>query len=128
MKYLRTYPEKCVGCHTCENVCSQLFFKNENADLSCVRITEKDNSFDINVCNQCGKCVTVCPPMALSVNAQGVVMLNKSKCIGCMACVAICPTQSMRFQKNKLIPFKCIACGSCATKCPVKALEIVMEG
>lgn len=127
MKYLKTYPEKCVGCHTCENICSQMFFKKEEIERSCVRVLEKTEGFDLTVCNQCGKCMEICPTMALTRNAQGVVMLNKTKCIGCLACVSICPTQVMRFVKKDLTPFKCIACGACAAKCPTQALEIIKE-
>lgn len=127
MKYLKTYSEKCIGCHTCEDVCSQLFFKKEDHSLSCIKVETLNDGFNLNVCNQCGACVKVCPTLALSINAHGVVMLNKQKCIGCLACVSACPSQSMRHIDNSLTPFKCVACGSCASKCPVQALEIVNE-
>lgn len=127
MKYLKTYPDKCIGCHTCESVCSQLFFKSDDPELSCIKITELEQGFDINVCQQCGKCIQICPTMALSANPQGVVILNKTKCIGCMACVSICPTHSMRYKDGLTMPFKCIACGSCVKSCPTGALEIKTE-
>ena len=127
MKYLKTHKEKCVGCHTCENVCSQMFFKVEDPERSCIRVLEEGGAYDLTVCNQCGRCIEICPTMALSRNPQGVVMLNKTKCIGCLACVSICPTQVFRYNKNDLNPFKCIACGGCAAKCPTEALEIIKE-
>lgn len=127
MKYLKTYPEKCIGCHTCEEVCSEMFFKEINVEKSCIRILEKGDGFNITVCNQCGVCVGVCPTQAISINSLGVVMINKKECIGCLNCVAECPTNVMRYYDNEQIPFKCIACGACAGKCPVEALEIIKE-
>jgi ferredoxin len=126
-KYLKTYPERCNGCNICMSVCSKLYFKENNPELSCIKITALNEAFDMNVCDQCGTCVAECPTMALTINKKGVVMLNKNLCIGCYACVAICPTDSMRRYHGSIVPFKCIACGSCADECPEKALEIVEE-
>ncbi|MDD4155497.1 MAG: 4Fe-4S binding protein [Candidatus Cloacimonetes bacterium] len=127
MKYLKTYPDRCIGCHTCEEVCSELFFKETNTAKSCIRIIELSKGFDITVCNQCGECVKMCPTQAITINNLGVVMINKSLCIGCFNCVAECPTNVMRYYHNMQTPFKCIACGACVAKCPVNALEIIKE-
>lgn len=127
MKYLKTYPEKCIGCHTCEDICSEMFFKEKNVEKSCVRIYDQNEGFNITVCNQCGVCIEMCPTQAISYNSLGVVMINKKECIGCLNCVAECPTNVMRYYENIQIPFKCIACGACAGKCPVEALEIIKE-
>ncbi len=128
MKYLKTYDEKCTGCDTCMSVCSKLFFKEDNHEKSCVRVTEKDgNNYLLSVCDQCQTCVMECQTLALTVNPKGVVMLNKKLCIGCYACVGICPTGTMRTVKDELVPFKCIACGACAKECPTGAIEIVEE-
>jgi Fe-S-cluster-containing hydrogenase component 2 len=126
-KYLKTFPEKCIACKACESVCSNLYFKQADAARSCIRITESGDANTINVCNQCQACVSACPTLALTVNAQGVVMLNKSLCIGCYMCVAACPTQSMMIYPGGKSPFKCIACGMCAKSCPVEAIKIVQE-
>lgn len=126
-KYLKTYPDRCNGCNICMDVCSELYFKEDNPELSRIRITPVDDGFDMNVCNQCGVCVDECPTQALTTNKKGVVMLNKNLCIGCYACVAICPTDSMRRHHGMVVPFKCIACGACAKECPENALEIVEE-
>jgi anaerobic carbon-monoxide dehydrogenase iron sulfur subunit len=125
MKYLKTYPEKCTGCHTCEQVCSELYFKENNPEKSAIHILTRESSFDMQVCEQCQTCVGECPTQALTINAQGVVMLNKKLCIGCYACVAVCPTNTMFTHHSGINPFKCIACGACARKCPSQALEIV---
>lgn len=128
MKYLQTHPEKCIGCRTCEEVCSKLYFKEVSAEKSCIQVLDQGGGdFDLSVCNQCRACVAECPTMALTVTKAGVVMLNKNLCIGCYACVAVCPTGTMRTYAGGIIPFKCIACGACARECPTAAIEIVTE-
>lgn len=124
MKVLKTYPDKCIACHTCESVCSQLYFKEDNAAKSCIIIDDQTMPPRINVCNQCQKCVAACPTLALSVNSQGVVLLNKSLCVGCLMCMGVCPTDSMRTVFGQQSPFKCNACGLCAKSCPTEAIVI----
>jgi carbon-monoxide dehydrogenase iron sulfur subunit len=129
MKYLKTHDEKCIGCNTCVLVCSRLFFKEDDPGKSCIQVfpLPEPDSFRLSVCNQCGTCVEVCPTDALSINKQGVVMLNKKLCSGCYVCVDNCPTKNMRTYSEGVIPFKCTACGACARECPAEALEIVTE-
>ena len=124
MKYLKTNPSLCKGIKACEKVCSKTFFKVEDPEKSAIRVKQSDSGFEINVCNQCGECIAVCPVLALKRNSQGVVMLDKKLCVGCLMCVGYCPTLSMRTHPDQREPFKCVACGICARACPEKALEI----
>ncbi|MBU1356763.1 MAG: 4Fe-4S binding protein [Candidatus Edwardsbacteria bacterium] len=124
MKYLKTNPSLCKGIKACEKVCAKTFFKVEDPEKSAIRVTQTDSGFEINVCNQCGECIAVCPVLALKRNSQGVVMLDKKLCVGCLMCVGYCPTLSMRTHPDQREPFKCVACGICARACPEKALEI----
>ena len=124
MKYLQTNPELCVGCKACVEVCSEMFFKEKNESKSCIRINQNEKGFEINVCNQCGKCIALCPAQALKTNSLGVVMLSKSDCTGCLICIAECPTGSMHYLIEENAPFKCIACGACAKKCQVSAIKL----
>lgn len=126
-KYLKNFPEKCIACRVCESTCSQVYFKVNDAEKSCIQISEKAEGNSINVCNQCQACVAVCPTQAIWVTEQGVVMIKKPLCIGCYMCVAACPTQSMRRHKDGLNPFKCVSCGMCAKNCPTEAIKIVTE-
>jgi len=125
MKYLKTYPEKCVGCRACEEACSLLFFKESNPEKSCIKIAEKDNGYSISVCCQCGNCMKLCPTSAITRNAQGIITINKKECVGCLICVAECCCQAMRYHPDVLTAFNCLACGACVSKCPAQALEIV---
>ena len=129
MKSLKVKPELCKNCGACELTCSKVQFKEENKEKSAIRVSKKaeGEGCEINVCNQCGECVEVCPTLALYKNKFGVVMIDKEKCVGCFACRGFCPTLSMRIHKDYLEPFKCIACGRCAKECPVEALYISEE-
>lgn len=41
-------------------------------------------------CNQCGKCISVCPTKAIQME-DGAAVTSAETCILCMACVAACP-------------------------------------
>ena len=128
MKYLKSDSEKCIGCGTCMNVCSRLYFKEENPERSAIRVFTQEGSQKIVVCNQkCRLCVQECPVQALTVAKTGVVVLNKNLCVGCLACVAVCPIGAMQYFPGEKSPFKCVACGACAKECPADALEIVAQ-
>jgi ferredoxin len=126
VKLLKSYAEKCVRCGACMAACSKAYFKEEDPSLSRIRVTDVGSMPNINVCNQCGACIEVCPTQALERDKNGVVQLKKDKCTSCMMCVGYCPTASMFFNAAKQSqPFKCIACGLCAKACPTGALEMI---
>ena len=127
MKVLKTFPDKCIACHACESACSKLYFKEDNQAKSCIVISDETHPVDMNVCNQCGTCVAACPTLALSINNQGVIMLNQNLCIGCLVCVAVCPNESMRIYVGNQNPLKCIACGVCVKGSAAEATKIVTE-
>jgi len=124
MKYLKTDAAKCKGVRACEKVCSMTFFKKEDPGLSSIKITGKSGGFDMNVCNQCGKCIPVCPVEALYRNKAGIVLVKKDRCVGCFMCVGFCPSLSMRRDDGQREPFKCVACGQCVKECPKGALQL----
>ncbi|MBN1956321.1 MAG: 4Fe-4S binding protein [Anaerolineae bacterium] len=126
MKVLAFYPDRCVGCHICEEVCSQTWFKVTDRDKSRIRIQEHDDgSISALYCVQKGDCIDVCPVNALTRNKQGVVLLREKQCVGCLSCVGFCPYLAMIYHPDQSQPFKCVACGNCVDECPAGALEIV---
>lgn len=130
MKYLGKNEAACIECHQCEEACSKAYFKEVDADKSCIRINvemEADQDWLINVCNQCGECIEVCSEKAISRNKFGVVMIDKKKCVGCLMCVGFCPSLSMRTHEEQIEPFKCIACGICTKQCPTNAIFITED-
>lgn len=125
MKFVQGDNFRCSGARECEKACSRTFFKVEDPRLSAIRITKTETGFDINVCNQCGECIAVCPTQALYRNPAGTVMIKKDRCVGCLMCVAFCPTHSMHIADGQKIPFKCVACGACIKACPSGAIAMV---
>ena len=130
MKVLSYDPELCVGCHTCEEVCSETWFKVTDAEKSCICIHEDTGgNGEVTVsaayCVQLGECIDVCPTGALVRDKRGIVRLRKKLCVGCLSCVGFCPYLAMLYHRDQTEPFKCIACGKCADECPAEALAIV---
>ncbi len=52
------------------------------------------NPETIDLCNGCGKCVSVCPQEALSINNDDMVVWNQNICIECDACINRCEINS----------------------------------
>lgn len=124
-KVIRFKAELCEGCLACEVACSKVLHKNEEGgEYSAIRIIKQDDEYEMTNCDQCGLCIDMCGPMALSRNNMGVVILDDGSCVGCQNCVSFCPTETMRRLEGKLIPFKCISCGACVRACPTGALTL----
>ena len=137
MRVLVFDSSRCTGCHTCEETCSQTWFKVVDRGLSCIQILDGavapqgEGSYQAITCTQCGECIDVCPTQALRRAKNGVVRRDLSLCVGCLACVGFCRITApggdvaMRAHPAHVEPFKCVACGACARACPEEALQIV---
>jgi len=84
------------------------------------------------LCNQCEKppCVQVCPVAATYKTADGVVLVNRDKCIGCRYCIQACPYGARFLLPAKGVVDKCTWCyhrisrgmaPACVAACPVGA-------
>jgi NAD-dependent dihydropyrimidine dehydrogenase PreA subunit len=124
MKIVGVNEELCTLCGACETTCSTFYFKEDNRLKSAIQVheTDQDPGNVISVCNQCGKCIEVCPVEAISRNKKGIVLINKKTCVGCFNCVGVCPTGTMFWHEELVIPFKCIACARCTKECPTEAI------
>ncbi|MEG1801467.1 MAG: 4Fe-4S binding protein [Oscillospiraceae bacterium] len=128
MKHLVKDDSLCIGCHQCEEACSNAFYKKADPKLSCIRILDKeDGTHEVKVCTQCGACAEVCNTGMIKKNASGVFMLNKKECVGCLMCVGFCPEDVMVQCDDRQEPSKCTACGICVKVCPTGAIKIVEE-
>jgi Fe-S-cluster-containing dehydrogenase component len=60
------------------------------------------------LCNQCEKppCVQVCPVSATFKTDDGIILVNRDKCIGCRYCIQACPYGS-RYQTHTSTGHKC---------------------
>ena len=126
VKILTFHAEKCKGCLECMKACSQVHFKTKTGgEQSAIKISKKNSTYQMHVCDQRGLCLDMCPVGALTRKKNGVVWLDKNICIGCQACVGFCPIGAMRKSKVRIEPFKCISCGACVRACPEHALELI---
>lgn len=125
MKIVAAKPELCNGCYVCEDTCAQARFKANDRSKSSIRISENpEGGFLINVCDQCGECIDICPAQAIYRTKNGTVMVRKKDCVGCYACIGFCPTGAMHMHGDLLEPFKCTVCGKCTEECPTGAIYI----
>ncbi len=101
-------------------------------------IKEEDISkafFVPKLCNQCDNppCVQVCPVGATYQTADGVVLVDRTWCIGCAYCIMACPYGARFFHPVYKVAEKCNFCyhrinkglkPACVSACPFSAREI----
>jgi len=137
-KNLLIYPEKCLGCRTCEMFCSLSHTGTCNPARSRVNIIKMD--LDVRcvpvVCQQCvdPACENSCPVGAISRNpVTGAMETDRDICIGCRTCVFACPFGATFVDSQDGRVLKCDLCGgdpTCAKVCPTGAItceEITQE-
>jgi Fe-S-cluster-containing dehydrogenase component len=95
-----------------------------------------DKAFFVpKLCNQCDKppCVQVCPVGATYQAADGVVLVDRTWCIGCGYCIMACPYGMRFFHPQFHVVEKCNFCyhrinkgmrPACVVACPTGARRI----
>ena len=137
MKRVYVNEKWCLGCRLCEYNCA--FANSGERDMVKAlkgkeikpRIhIEEDGKITYAVsCRHCENpvCVKSCISGALS-KKDGVVRIDKDKCVGCFTCVLVCPYGAV-LPTDKHAAIKCElclenACGlpACVSGCPNKAI------
>lgn len=137
-------PKRCIECRACEAACKQWnqVETGSNIRLRLVRISETGKFPSVRVqalslaCNHCENpvCVKACPVKALYRRPDGIVMVDRGKCLGCGECALWCPYDApqVNFAKTERKMQKCTMCAdridqklqpACATVCPTGALQ-----
>ena len=60
------------------------------------------------------------------VNKKGRVIIEIDLCIDCGACVSLCPTDALHMDEKGLLEYsleRCLGCGLCIDACPRSAIE-----
>ena len=142
----------CTGCRACQIACKD---KNDNpigvnfrrvfqyTDGNWSRhplhqdiwVPSNVSSYNVSTaCMHCEApiCVEVCPTGAMNKNGDGIVSVDKSKCIGCRVCLQSCPYGAPQFNEEMGVMTKCDLCKdliaggldpACVNACPMRALE-----
>ena len=138
MKRVFVNEKWCLGCHLCEYNCA---FANSGCDDMVKALKGKDIYPRIKVegddkityavsCRHCTDpiCVRSCISGALSKSEDGIVSIDKNKCIGCLTCVLVCPYGAISQDETGAVQ-KCElclknSCGSpaCVAGCPNNAI------
>lgn len=139
----------CVGCNTCQIACKdkndlpvgQNFRKvYEVAGGNFIQrgkaIIPNIYAFWITVsCNHClnPTCIKSCPTGALvKREVDGIVYIEKEKCIGCKSCIKACPYEAPQYNPEEKKVNKCDFCmdlleqgkdPTCVSSCPMRALS-----
>jgi len=129
-KILMIAPEKCIGCRTCEIICSFNRTEEFNPQSAAVSVTSYDEAA-VSVpmmCMQCEdpSCMKVCPVGAIYRADTGAVIIDDKKCIGCKMCVSACPLGNITYSSKQKKLIKCNLCGGepkCAEFCPSGAIQ-----
>jgi Fe-S-cluster-containing dehydrogenase component len=152
--------EKCIGCRRCLRACKEenhvpedeglnrtwleRYEMGPDGSLEAELITRTDLADDVGVgdgdrgffvpklCNQCSNppCVSVCPVNATFTTPDGVILLDRDRCIGCKYCVVACPYGARFLHPETLVVDKCTFCyhritrglkTACVQACPTGA-------
>lgn len=128
----------CIGCKACEVACKS----ENNVPLNAWRLRVKyvdfgtfpdtKRTFTPMRCNQCenAPCARSCPVSALHTLDNGIVNIDKDRCIGCAACMMACPYGALYMDPETNTADKCTFCAhrvegglepACVVVCPTGA-------
>lgn len=144
MKRIYVNEQWCLGCHLCEYEC---MFANSGLDemfklkgkagkdiLPRIQVEGDEKSpihFAVN-CRHCSgtACVNGCIAGALTKTDEGMVVIDKNKCVGCFTCVLLCPFGAIMPAADGKAAQKCMLCTdnikngepNCVKYCPNNAI------
>lgn len=149
LKFLAVDASQCMGCRNCELACSSRKAAQYQAEgilgniriVSNIIVGQDGLTKTLAFCRHCNVafCKDLCPAHAIS-QENGVIILDKDKCLGCGICEQVCPFGVITLgsctigDKTKQIAHKCDMCvnlqsggeePACYAACPTKALQLI---
>jgi len=120
--------DACIGCHACSIACKFENGTEVGLDWHRVETVGDPNAKvgqdipagvypDLSMywlpipCMHCGNppCMEVCPAAAISKGTEGIVLVDKEKCVGCKYCSWVCPYKVPQFGEDGTMQ-KCTLC------------------
>ena len=137
MKRVYVNEEWCLGCRLCEYNCAyansglkdMVVALKDKKIFPRIRVEGEDRITFAVSCRHCADpiCVKSCIAGAIS-KRDGVVRIDRKKCVGCLTCVLVCPYGALAPGEDGIMQ-KCElcldnACGApaCVTGCPNRAI------
>lgn len=130
-KYLITvHPASCMGCRSCEMVCSLSHVGECNSERSRIRVVRSEEELHCVpvLCLDCNDaaCEKACPTGATRRGGPCEIMLVDQKlCVGCSNCVNACPHGASMIDRVTEKAVRCDQCDGaprCVDICPAGAL------
>ncbi|MBE0599013.1 MAG: carboxypeptidase regulatory-like domain-containing protein [Desulfuromonadales bacterium] len=142
----------CNGCYCCQISCKDEHVANDWTPYAApqpdtgqfwVKVNEEIRgtvpkvkiSYAPMMCLHCddAKCMKECSSGAISRRADGMIVIDPTKCVGCKLCPDTCPNGMIYFNENLNISQKCTGCSHliddnwdhprCVDSCPTGALK-----
>lgn len=133
--------ERCIQCWACEIACKQWngikaggIARRKVHEVTDGVFPDVKRTFVSLSCMHCAEpaCAAVCPAGAITKRAEdGIVVVDKEKCIGCHYCFFACPFGVPQYDENGMD--KCDCCigngvtpgdtPHCVATCPTQALH-----
>jgi Fe-S-cluster-containing hydrogenase components 1 len=135
--WLVTDPTTCVGCRTCEIMCSLSHEGVCAPSLSRIKILEDPTNtlalygFIPDICKQCNMadCYLACGYDALRLDKErGTRFIDPNKCESCGECFAACPWDMIVKNEDTGKYSKCDLCGGdpqCVKYCPASSIKFI---
>ena len=137
MKRVYVNEEWCLGCHLCEYNCAfansglrdMAFALKDRRIYPRIHVEEGEKICFAVSCRHCEDpmCVKSCIAGAIR-KEDGVVRINRDKCVGCLTCVLVCPYGALApagdgiMQKCELCLANSCGAPACVAGCPNKAI------
>jgi ferredoxin len=63
--------------------------------VGCDKVNNPQYHVDNTSCNECGRCIQICPVDAIEFGVDGKAIIDQTKCNQCGKCITICPKDAI---------------------------------